>query len=304
MSRTFHLIAIGCCAASLVAVPVTAASVPAPRPLAQAQAGALPSCRAPFPFHPAEFPRRPAAGTRWLSLVPGTAFSLTGLAEGDDGKLHRHTIVSVVSRVTKRLDGVTTRIVFERDYQVGRLAESELAFEAADRSGNVWNVGEYPEEYENGHLAGAPSTWIAGLAKARAGIGMLAQPRLGTTAYSQGSAPRVGFHDCAKVAGTGRRVCIPRRCYQGVLIIREWAPNDPGGGVQLKYYAPHVGAIKVGQVGSGSSAEELHLTRMRHLTRAELNRIDAAVLRQDRRGYRVSPHLYARTARARVCHDD
>ena len=41
-----------------------------------------------------------------------------------------------------------------------RLQEQELAFFAQDDQGNVWNFGEYPEEYDNGKFTGAPSTWI------------------------------------------------------------------------------------------------------------------------------------------------
>jgi hypothetical protein len=292
--------AIACVASGVALLPAATAGSAHAAASARAGTAALPRCEAPFTFHRTHFPQGPGEGNRWLSLTPGTALVLTGLAEGDDGKLHPHTITSVVSGVTKVLDRVRTRIVFERDYQDHKLQESELAFEAAERSGRVWNVGEYPEEYAHGSLAGAPDTWIAGLRKARPGIGMLAHPREGTPPYSQGRAPKVGFHDCAQVTRTNQRVCIPKGCVNHVLIIREWAPNDRQGGVQLKFYAPRVGAIRVGQVGAGPSAEKLHLVRHSRLNAAQLRRVDAAVLRQDRRGYHVSPHLYGRTPRARV----
>ena len=43
------------------------------------------------------------------------------------------------------------------------VAISELAFYAQDDDGNVWYMGQYFEEYEDGELVDAP-TWIAGLA--------------------------------------------------------------------------------------------------------------------------------------------
>jgi hypothetical protein len=245
------------------------------------------------------FPAQPRSRNHWLSLVPGTLAVLKGRAEGDDGRMHPHTIVSQVSRITKVIHGVRTRVVFERDFQNGVLQESELAFEADDHRGRVWNLGEYPEEYAHHRLDGAPDTWISGLRRARAGVGMRAHPRAGTPSYLQGIAPAVGFYDCARVGSFQRRVCIPMRCFRHVLVIREWAPNDPGGGVQLKYYARHVGAIRVGQSGGGSSAEELHLVRHGMMRAAALARVDRAVLRQDQRGYRVSPRLYGRTLPAR-----
>lgn len=45
--------------------------------------------------------------------------------------IHPHKVITTVSIVTKRLNGVTTLVVFDRDY-------------------------------EDGKFAGAPSTWIAG----------------------------------------------------------------------------------------------------------------------------------------------
>src|SRR5215208_7515564 len=54
--------------------------------------------------------------------------------------------------------------------------------------GNVWHMGEYPEEYENGEFEKAPG-WLAGFKGAKAGIAMRAQPRLKTPSYAQGYAP-------------------------------------------------------------------------------------------------------------------
>ena len=53
-------------------------------------------------------------------------------------------------------------VVWERDYTEGEEVEAELAFFAQDNYGNVWHMGEYPEEYENGSstrlLAGLPAS--------------------------------------------------------------------------------------------------------------------------------------------------
>jgi hypothetical protein len=222
---------------------------------------------------------------------------------GDDGKLHPHKIISTVSSVTKRLNGITTLVVYERDYEDGELQESELAFAAQDKRGVVWNVGEYPEEYSDGQLDGAPSTWIAGLDGARAGVSMLAYPSIGRRAYLQGVAPSVDFRDCGKVSQPGRRICGPIRCYNDVLVIDEWAPLEPEGGHQLKYYARGVGVIQVGASG-GVNQEVLKLTSHTRLSRAALAAIDRRVLAQDRRGYRVSKDVYSRTSPARLLCED
>jgi hypothetical protein len=270
----------------LIAIPATADAAPA-KPAAN-------TCGPVARFSAHHFPKRPEIDNRWLPLVPGANTELRGTVVGDDGELHQHSIVATVTDLTKVINGVRTLVVFERDLDNGTIQESELAFEAQDRAGRVWNVGEYPEEYEEGQLVGAPSTWIAGIAGARAGIGMLNRPRLHTPAYEQGRAPAVGFFDCGKVTKTGQRVCVPVGCFGNVLVIDEFAPLDPAGGHQLKYYAPHVGNIKVGAAG-GDNPEVLTLVKRNKLGAAALATIRAQVIDQDRRGYQVSKKVYGRT---------
>jgi hypothetical protein len=79
-------------------------------------------------------------------------------------------------------------VVWERDYSDGQEVEAELAFFAQDKDGNLWHMGEYPEEYENGEFEKAPG-WLAGSKGASAGIAMIAEPRKGTPSYAQGYAP-------------------------------------------------------------------------------------------------------------------
>jgi hypothetical protein len=260
-------------------------------------AGATPAsntCGPAAHFSAHHFPRRPEIDNRWLPLKPGANTVLRGTVRGDDGELHEHSIVATVTDLTKKINGVRTLVVFERDFDDGQLQESELAFEAQDRAGRVWNVGEYPEEYEDGSLTGAPSTWISGVARATAGVGMLAHPRLHSRSYLQGRAPEVDFFDCAKVAKTHQRACVPVGCFTDVLVIDEWAPLEPEGGHQLKYYAPSVGAIKVGAAG-GANAEVLTLVQTGKLGADALAHIRAQVIAQDRRGYSVSTDVYAHT---------
>lgn len=259
----------------------------------------LPSCTALQPFSAKAFPAWPRIDNRWLPLRPGIDVVLSGTVLGDDGALHAHVIRSTVSSVTKVIDGVRTLVLFERDIEDGELQESELAFEAQDRNGTVWNLGEYPEEYDQGSLDGAPSTWIAGLAGARAGTNMPAHPSLRTPAYQQGLARSVGFEDCAKFIHVRGHACWAGSCTDHALVSDEWAPNDPEGGHQLKYYVAGIGVVRVGAL-DGTNPEVLKLTHRTRLSEAALRRIDRQVLAQDRRGYRVSPHVYGKTKRATV----
>ena len=252
------------------------------------------SCAEVQQFASASFPTVPVISNTYQPWVPGMQFVLDGFVTGDDGLRHPHRIETTVTNFTKVINGVRTLVVFDRDIQDGALQESEVFFQAQAKDGAVWNVGEYPEEYEDGVLAGAPSTWMTGVQSAQGGIGMLAHPTLGSPAYAQGIATSVGFFDCAIVYATGQRTCVPARCYDNVLVTDEWAPRDLAGGHQRKFYAPGVGTVRVEAVG-GVDPEMLQLTRAGRVCGATLTSILNQVRAQDARGYTVSPHVYGKT---------
>ena len=117
---------------------------------------------------PAGFSDPTTIDNAWFPLAPGTQFTLAGSANRGEGQ-RSHRVVFTVTDLTKVIDGVRALVLWDRDYNGGRLEEGELTFHAQDDAGTVWNLGEYPEEYEHGRLKGAPDTWIAGLSRARAG---------------------------------------------------------------------------------------------------------------------------------------
>jgi hypothetical protein len=218
-------------------------------------------------------------------LVPGTEFSYAGtLSEG--GHTKPHTVVFTVSSLTKVIHGVNTVIAWDRDFLNGKLQEQELAFFAQDDQGNVWNFGEYPEEYSRGKFTGAPSTWIRGTGHAYGGIHMLAWPVDGAT-YREGLVPPIDFDDVSKVSLTGQRTCMRSGCFRNVLVVDETSPNDPVSGHQIKYYSPGVGLVRVAARG-GDSQEFLTLARVRHLGQSPMASVSKEVIAMDHRAYGVA----------------
>ena len=236
---------------------------------------------------------------RWHPLVPGTQFVFEGRSNRGLGRLP-HRVIFTVTGLTKRIDGVDAVVLFDRDINRDKLLEAEITFFAQDDDGNVWNMGEYPEEYaEDGSFEGAPSTWLSGSRGARAGILMRGDPRPGTPPYMQGVAPRIGFGDTAKVLRYERRECVPVDCYENVLVVDETNPLDPGDGHQLKYYADGVGNISVAPGKGGREREILELVKVQRLRPATLARIHREALRLDRRAYRTVEGVWAGSERAR-----
>jgi hypothetical protein len=245
-------------------------------------------------YDPSSFGNPTAVTNKWLPLQPGTQFVLTGQIN-QDGKRVEHRVTFTVTDLTKEIDGVRSVVLYDLDYNAGQLAEAEIAFHAQDDHGNVWNMGEYPEEYENGKLTGAPDTWITGLAGARAGVIMRAAPRTGTSSYLQGWAPAIDFSDTAKVLKTGQKTCVPARCYQNVLVTDEWNPDEPNAH-QQKFYAPGVGNVRAEFAGSEEKEKEvLELVHVGQLDPAALAKVRAAALAMDTRAYRTTKGLYRPT---------
>jgi hypothetical protein len=241
---------------------------------------------------PAAFPHGENVTNTWLPWVPGTQFVLSGTV---DGKPHK--VVTTVTDLTKVIAGVRTIVVFDQDFDGTVLKEAELQMQAQNKHGAVWNLGEYPEIYENGKLTGAPDTWIHGIAGAHGGIGMRAHPKVGSPIYLQGLVPDIGFEDCATVFQTGQHVCVPTGCYDNVLVTDETAPLDPSGGHHRKYYAPGVGLIRADAIND-VTPEVIHLTKYTHLCPAAMTKYRNEALALDDRGYKVSPDVFGKTPHA------
>ncbi len=230
----------------------------------------------------------------YLPLQPGTMLVYDGSIAGDEeGERIPHQIVSVVTDLVKQIDGVWSVVVWERDITDGELVEAEIAFFAQDRAGNVWRMGEYPEEYENGVLLEAPA-WLSGLEDAVAGIAMPAVPLIGTPSYSQGWGPEVDFIDRGRVDAVDLDDCVFTGCYTSVVRIEEFNVDEPGA-VQLKYFAPEIGNIRVDWAGIDETMEILELIEIGLLSDAELAEARAEALAMETKAYATSQALYGKT---------
>lgn len=260
---------------------------------AQGGSSEIPLCDDPVvDFDPDNFSDPTRIYNKWLPLVPGTQLTLEGRANRGGGALP-HQVVFTVTNLTKMINGVRTVVVWDVDSNEGQLVERELAFFAQDDDGNVWNLGEYPEEFEERKFVGASSTWIAGLDGAEGGIHMLAKPRRAVPRYLQGRALDIDFFDCAQVIKKGLEITVPFDSYKDVLLTDEISPLEPDSGSQRKFHAPGVGIIQVGAVDD-PEGETLVLVKIVYLSTEELAEVRKKVLKLDRRAYRFS-EVYADT---------
>jgi hypothetical protein len=244
-------------------------------------------------FAQQKFDRSTVIDNAWFPLQPGTQLIFSGSSlEGEKRLSHR--VIFTVTDLTKVVGGVRNVVVWERDYSDGTLVERELALFAQDNDGNVWHLGEYPEEVENGKIALAPA-WIAGIKGAKPGIAMKAAPKLGAPDYSQGLGPAVGWIDRAEAFQMGQHTCVPFRCFDNVLVTREFERNKPDAS-QLKYYAKGIGNVRVGWFGSKDHSKEvLVLNQVRLLDTKAMAAARSEALKLERSAYRISKDVYAQT---------
>lgn len=231
----------------------------------------------------------------WFPLIPGTRLTFEGATIGDEGERIPHRVEFTVTDMTKVIDGVRTVVGYELDFSDGELAEAELAFWAQDDDGTVWHLGQYPEEYEEGEIAGTPA-WIAGVQDAKAGISMKPEPKFGSLSYSQGWGPAVSWTDRARVFDIGTTTCVLAGCYEDVLVIDEFNRDEPDAH-QLKYYASGIGNVRVGWAGALEMDQEvLELIEVTKLGIGDLINLRQTILAMEKRAYELSKDVYAGTA--------
>jgi hypothetical protein len=246
-------------------------------------------------FNPRRFDRTSSVVTNaWFPLRPGMQLVFEGSALEEGERVDRRAIWTVTDLV-KSIAGVHNVVVWERDFRNDELVEAELALFAQDKAGNVWHLGQYPEEYEEGKFVAAPS-WFHGIKGAKAGIAMHASPRVRTPDYAQGFAPPpLNWVDRGEVYKQNVRTCVPAGCYRA-LLIREFEVGVPDA-YQLKYYARGVGNVRVGWEGENDQDhEELRLTKIVQLKAQGLASARNAALKMERNAYRVSKDVYGKTA--------
>jgi hypothetical protein len=170
-------------------------------------------------------------------LEPGYQLTLEGEEDGEQVEL----IVTVLNE-TKDVDGVTTRVVEERESAGGELVEvSRNFFAICEETGSVFYFGEEVDDYDEGEIVGHEGAWLAGKNDAKAGIIMPGTPLLGAR-YFQEIAPEVAM-DRAEIIEDDEELETPAGTFENVLVIRETTPLEPGV-EEFKYHAAGIGLIQ------------------------------------------------------------
>ena len=186
----------------------------------------------------------------WFPLRPGTVFVYTGVKDGRPAR-----DVLKVTHATKVIAGARCRVLDDRLYVSGRLAERTTDWYTQDPKGNVWYYGEATAELDaHGRVTTTEGSWQAGVNGARPGIFMPAHPQRGQSfrqEYYKGHA-----EDRFRVLRLHAPVSVPSVSSRNALLTQETTALEPGV-VDHKYYVRGIGNVKEETVKGGNERAEL-----------------------------------------------
>jgi hypothetical protein len=183
----------------------------------------------------------PTGRNRFFILEPGYQL----VFQGREGGRTVDLVITVLNE-TKRVAGVETRVVEERESANGKLVEiSRNYFALGAASRNVYYLGEDVDIYRDGRVASHEGAWLAGVNGAQHGLAMPAKNNVGDK-YYQERAPKTAL-DRAETVSLTETVQTPAGTFTNCLKVRETTPLEPGS-VEYKYYAPDIGLVRDGNL--------------------------------------------------------
>jgi hypothetical protein len=180
--------------------------------------------------------------------------------ETDTQGTREKAVVVVTDRTRAIANGIEARVIRDTVSENGVPVEVTNDWYAQDSAGNVWYLGEYVTNYEDGKVVDHSGSFEAGVDGAQAGIAMPGDPVPGLSyrqEYYEGEAEDRG----AVITVGEERVEVPFGYFDSrVLMTRDLVPTEPRV-QELKFYAPGVGPLlSVHTDGAGGRAELVSYT--------------------------------------------
>ncbi|HSR29838.1 MAG TPA: hypothetical protein VLY63_04670 [Anaerolineae bacterium] len=175
----------------------------------------------------------PTGRNDYFILEPGFQLVLEGTIE---------KVAITVLDETREIDGVTTRVVEEREWKYGEMVEiSRNFFAICPDTNDVFYFGEEVDIYRDGALVSHSGAWLAGEDGAKAGLMMPGRPEVGMK-YYQEIAPRVAM-DRAEIVSLDATLKTPAGSFSNCLRTMEGTALNPLER-EYKIYASGIGLIQ------------------------------------------------------------
>jgi hypothetical protein len=233
----------------------------------------------------------PATGANpYLPIRPGTQWVREGSTIEGDRKVP-HQVTTTVTDVYRKIDGVRTVAVLDYELDAGQISQESLDYMAEDKDGNLWYLGGYTEEYEGGRFISSEDAWLSGVRGAKGGLLVPARPTTGMPEYSVAQ-PDVGEGDVAEVVKLRAHHCVPFKCFDNVLVVREGKKSAPDN--EFKYYARGVGQIDNVPRSASRHKDIEQLVNLTELSPKALTEASTEALRLDHHAAKQAPKTFGR----------
>ena len=220
-----------------------------------APGGSLPKGSEVVKLNPADFTTK--IDNPYWPMSPGSKWVYR---EGDTEGTNQDVVIKVTNKTKKIANGIKARVIIDTVTENGVPVEITEDWYAQDKRGNIWYLGEYVTNYENGNVVDHAGSFEAGVDGAQAGIAMPANPKPGMS-YRQEYYEGVAEDKGAVITVGKERVEVPFGFFKkGVLMTRDRVPTEPKV-QELKFYAPGVGPLlSMHTDGPGGRAELVRFT--------------------------------------------
>jgi hypothetical protein len=193
----------------------------------------------------------------YFPLVPGRTLVYKGTKDGKDAVDYFSTTHEVV-----QVDGKPCRLVLDRLFLDGKLAETTADYFTQDASRTVHYYGEDTAKIDGtGHMEpfGTDGTWHSREFGAVAGIFMPGTPKVGDRyrqEFLKGHA-----EDHFQILDLNASVTVPYGTFDHAMRTKEWTPLEPDV-VDNKYFAKGIGMVK--EITVKGPLERLELVEIRN----------------------------------------
>jgi len=177
----------------------------------------------------------------YFILEPGYQQVLDGREDNEQVRL-----VITVLNDTKKVNGVETRVVEERETHDGELEEiSRNYFAVCSPTNDVYYFGESVDSYEDGKVEDHEGSWEAGVGNAKPGLFMPSNPQLGDRFYQE-FAPKLAM-DRVEILSKIISLKTPAGEFHDGVKTEETTPLEPRA-KEYKVYAKGIGVIQDGDL--------------------------------------------------------
>ncbi len=227
------------------------------RETARASGSSLPQGSEKANLKPADFTTN--IDNPYWPMKPGSKWVYR---ESDTEGTKEKVVVEVTDKTKRIANGVEARVIRDTVSENGVPVEITDDWYAQDKAGNIWYLGEFTREFEDGKFRSTKGSFEAGVDGAQAGVIMPAKPRRGLRyrqEYYKGQA-----EDKGEIVSLREQAEVPFGHFRRgrVLMTKDTNPLEPKI-LEFKFYARGIGPVLAVGVSGGADREELVRFRRR-----------------------------------------